>query len=48
MNAGVGMSPCAVRRTPLRAAPSVAVMANALNGVRLTRSVAGLVDEAAI
>ncbi len=26
MNAGVAMSPCAVARTPVRAAPSVAVM----------------------
>src|SRR5919198_2053285 len=28
MNAGVGRSPCAVRRTPARAAPSVAPTAN--------------------
>src|SRR5881397_2519220 len=28
MNAGVGTSPCAVRRTPARAAPSVAVTSN--------------------
>src|SRR5439155_9808476 len=28
MNAGVGRSPCAVRSTPARAAPSVAVTAN--------------------
>src|SRR5438105_15773063 len=28
MNAGVGTSPCAVRRTPARASPSVAVTVN--------------------